>query len=416
MDKKQRIFIYKIITVICIIATIFLSSLYSNSPQIDQRVIATMLGFDRTEQGITATAHVLTPVTDGKTQFNQSVIMADGKDVFDALNQFSIKLGRKVEFSQCGMIVFGAELTKDGVLDEAQGLFSAGYVSAGIILVATDEMDASEFLCLANELGEESAIGISGFITYFEKTMNMPLVSLVDFLHGNMGESQSFFIPCLDIDKKQSPQDDSSSADSDEGSSEGSEDSGGGGDETSPIVPASEITNTDKIAIFKGGNRVGVIDSAPSKGLILLEPDAFCGTYSIDEFKYDDFEIGNIYGEVVSKRVGFKTEFVDGMPQITYDIKMKIKVLTKHNFVYLFDQNKISESAFYMNLANEFSKKAQYEIGQTIDSSKQLKSDFLNIKYKFYRFNNRQMIEYDKEDNNFLNNVAVKINVNCTIV
>ncbi len=182
MNKKKRIFIYKIIAVVSVFVIIFLSSIYSNSPQIDQRIITTMLGFDKTEQGVMATAHVLTAVTDGKTQFNQSVVMAEGDDVFDAINQFGIKLGRKVEFSQCGMIVFGSSISRDGILDEAQGLFSAGYVSAGIILVSTQESDASEFLTLANGLGEESASGISGFITYFEKTMNLPLVSLVDFL------------------------------------------------------------------------------------------------------------------------------------------------------------------------------------------------------------------------------------------
>lgn len=410
MKNGYRTLIYKIIFVAVVMIVAIFSAVYTSILPVEQKAIASMIGFDTTENGINLTAHILTPVTEAKTQFAQSVVEADGDNVFDALNKFSIKLGKKVELEFCGMLVFGAGALQEGVLDECKALFSSGVVSAGVLLVGSDTMTANEFLTLANDFGEESSKGVSSFLTFFEKTLDMPIITLSDFLRSNLGESNASIVPCVDIKKIGG----SESASGSSGEKNSGADGGSSGS-SQDSSPKAEIDNTDKTVILKNGKSVGIISGGAKDGLMILDNHIHLGKYLLKSFEYNGNTFSNLSLDINSKNVKTRSYYDGSTPNIDYNIKLKLTTISKYKFLPLlvggFD---IAE--FYDALGKAVENGIKQAVVDCTQKARELNADFLGVYYRFCRLNSNSVKKYNSTLDNFLDSAKFNVSVSASVI
>ena len=400
MKKANKIRIFRVAAVMFALLLAYCLATFSNMPEVSERDVVTMMGIDYVDGKIRVTAHILVPVSNEENKFNQDTAEAEGKDIFSALDKFSIAQGRKVEFSKCGVVVFGKALAERGLLNEVKGLLSANIVSPGIVMLVSNTPTAKEFLSAADDLGEETSEHIGRFINRFENTLSMPMLVVLTFLDGELGESHASFIPCIELEYKHTEND-------------APEESSGKEEEKNSKTDIASVNST---AVFKEGKSVGQLTADETKGLIFTLPESRRGSYYIDGFSFNGQEFGSVYADVTRKSVKAKTSFENGKPKIRYDISMNIVVDTKQEFLYLFDEGIAGKTEFYAAVAEAFKEKVSSQIEAAITVSRKLDVDYMNLKYRFYRMNNRAIKAYEKNpDNDFLRDLQTEVKVNIKI-
>jgi len=402
MKKINQIRLYKFIALIVAAVLLYYLAAFSNMPDADERSIVTMMGVDAADDGggVTVTAHILVPVSGGDNKFNQDTEQAEGKDLLDAINKFGVMNGRKVEFSKCAVLVFGQTMAERGILRETKTLLGSRLVSPGTLMILTDGTTAREFLKTALDLGEETGENIGKLLNRFENTLAMPYLNLLTFLDGHSGESRAAFMPCVELRYK-------------DGADKTDGEAAGGGDGRKPKLNSkADIFSVNAAAVFREGKFVRKLTPDATQGLIFTMPESKRGNYSIDGFSYGGRHFDAVYAEVPKKSARIKTYFEDGKPKIRCDVRMKISLTAQHDFSYLFDENPAAQNGIYAAISEEFQKKIKLQIESAVLAAREGDIDFMNLKYRFYRYNPQAVLAYEQNtDNAFLRDLTVETRV-----
>ncbi|MCL2062175.1 MAG: Ger(x)C family spore germination C-terminal domain-containing protein [Firmicutes bacterium] len=405
ISKKNKIRIYKIIALVIAAAAIYCLAAFSNMPPIDKRCVVTMTGIDFLDGGVRVTAHILLPVSQNESkQFKQDTLTADAKDIFEAVEKFNVMQGRKVEFSQCGVLVLGRGLLDAGVSDTLQAMYASNLIGAGAIVLAADNGTAAEFLQAVNDLGEETSENIGTFLRRFQTTTAMPKATLLSVLGAETGESRSMAVPRVEIEYKEGMQP----------QEEGGESSGGGGGEGGDkpgLSSKADIKSVSTAVILKDGKRAGALSEYETQGYMYTQKSSVRGSFYIENFTFEGRELGPVYGQIRRKSVRTKTYFTpEGKPEICYRIKLKIEPK------YTADFSRFQESKLYAALAEEVQKSIQAQVIAAVEASKNLDADYMQIKYRFYRTQNKKIKAFEgNPENLLLRDVAVRAEVRVKI-
>jgi len=407
LKKKTKIRIYSIIALALALVISYCIVTFADMPTLSDKSIVTLLGVDLAGDEIEITAQVIVPSSGAETQFNKEVVSARGSNLLAALNSISVTEGRKVEFGQCGLIVFGSEIVERGVLNEIKTLFSANTVSSGVLVVTTNDT-ASEFIAMAANLDEDTSENLARLLNRLNTTTEMPMLCMLSFLNGEMGESGSSFMPIVNLRQ----QDQSVQGEEAEAESEAEGGGGQNGGKDNP-VGESDIASLNTAIVTKNGVKVGELTQTETQGLNFTLNESKKGRYNIDEFTHSDKQFESLYGHIRRKSVRTRTSFVDGKPKIVYNIDVRIQL---DEDVSLLGLNRQDRRAIDAVIRQNFENKIKSEVESAILKSKELDADFLNIKHRFFRTINRQMIQYDNGAGDFLSEleyeIKVKVNLN----
>ena len=429
-DKRQKsrkkVLVIKLIAVALAIITAVSISVFSNTIEVNQRSIVTMMGIDKTEDGdIVVSAHMLVS-TPGimENEFRQDLSTVSGRNIFEALSKFNVAKARKVEFSQCGLVVFGSSIADNGILNIAKALLASNTLSGGVLVLAT-EGDACDFLQEAAELGEMTTEHIARFLTRFQNTLEMPMAVLLSYLNGELSESGASFMPivrfkasdenCHEVEEESDGEkeengdnsDDSDDGDEEETAEEAQE------EEPPPLEEAqTDISSVNTAAVFKSGKKVGILTAQETLGLTLIKNESRRGRLMIDGFSVGEQNFGSVLSEVRSKSVRKNTKFVDGKPKIIFNLRVNLDVQSVHEFAYLIDYGTNSQADIYASIQDAYATKIKDDITAALTASKNLDADFINLKARFSRTQNREMQIYTAdENNNFLADLEYEVNV-----
>ena len=488
IKPRKKILIYKIVAIVLAIAAAFSINSFSNTQDVNQRSIVTMMGIDKHESGgVVVSAHMLV-ATPGvmANEFRQDMSSSYGANIFEALSKFNVAKGRKVEFGQCGLVVFGKDILKDGILEIATGLLSSNIVSGGVLMLATDGT-ACEFLTQASELGEMTSEHIAKFLTRFQHTLEMPMSVLLSYLNSEFSESGASIIPVVkfkdskedceqiepiensmdntnegeSFDEQEAQTDNTQEVENEGGNENESEDSDAESQEDKPSdaqevenqeenhdeqseeteeensedkesgeEPADEneeeqndeeeqgeeaqidISSINTSAVLKGGKLVGYLNAQETLGYTLIQNQSKRGTLSIDGFEFNGEQFGAVFSQVRRKSVRTKTSFVDGIPTIKYDLNVYLDITTTHEFMFKINLGQANKNDIYSEIEHAFSQSIKNDINSTIEKLKELNADFLGIKARLFRTDNRDMHEFMLNNaDNFFDKLNVVVNV-----
>ncbi len=390
MKKSNKIRLYKILAVAAALFIAWSLSVFSDTPDVTERAVVTMMGIDAGDGGgVRVSVHVITPST-GDVKFRQESAESGGKDIFEALDGFTVRKGKKVEFGQCGMLVVGKSLCERGLLPALEALYTAGIVSPGIVTVAATG-SAADFLKTAEGLGEETSENIAKLITRFQDTTQMPMLYLLTYLNGELSESGASFLPRVAF------------TDGAEGSVEEPEASG---------QQKTNIESVGTAVVFKAGKEAGALTEQETSGLTYTLRESKKGSCRLEGFSFENRAYGPVYGDIRYKSVKLKTDFVDGKPVAHYKLKLKIEMSPNHETIAAADQ-----SAVTARVAESFSESVESDIAAAALAQKTLNADFLNLTARFSRMNAKEMKVYlNAAENNFLRDLTVTADAEVIII
>lgn len=409
MPKSKRVFLFKLFLVLLAVV-LFIVPDTIMSPEIEERVMATVLGLDKKEDMYTVTAQVVVPKRASQGEPTQEVVKAEGVSVAEGIEKLNRTLGRRIELGHCGVIALG-DLPS---LDDLEYFVAGGIVTSGTQLVQVE--NAAEFIESVKDMSSSAATGLDGFILYATNSNGSATRNLLGFVSDTASASRTGYMPVLEAEKE---------GDSGSGGSGGSGESGGsseanvpaaaeeggsggsGGQKKTPVIKSVEQT-----AIFVDYKRVGTFDDKETRGLAWIDRGAKRGFVELEKLEHDGVNYGGMYAQLQYKSASLKPYFKDGKPFVCIKVRCKLKLEDMHKLNLL--ARELGEKEAGELVQESFAKLIQSEIGAGMLKAASMDADPFGIRTAFYRFANKQYQAYDREA--FMDDVRVEYDVRVKIL
>ena len=355
--------------------TLFIIPDSVTSPEIEQRVIASVLGVDKADGIYKVTAQVVVPKRAGEGDPAQDVVSAEGKSVPEGIDKLNRALGRNIELGHCGVIVIGDTAGAD-FLDY---LLAGSILTTGTYLV--NAADASQFIESVKGMSTSTITGLDGYINFSTASANTSTKQLLQFVSETASPSRTSYVPSLEADSGDGGKNGSGeSRPASAGGGSGGQSAGGkSSEEGTPTIKSAE-----KTAIYVDSVKVGVFGEKETRGLAWLDKQATRGYVSLENFEADGQSMGGVYAQLKSKSSRLQPYFKDGRPFVKVRIRANLILNDKHK-LHLF-ATKTGENAAVSAMEEAFEALIREEIGAGMIKATELKADPFGIKTAFYRY------------------------------
>lgn len=407
MSKAKRVFFFKLFLVLVAVA-LFIVPAAAGAPEIERRVLASVLGIDRTDDTYTLTAQVVVPKRSGEGEPVQEVVTAEGRSVAEGIDKLNRALGRSIELGHCGVIVLG---DMPDVSDLSYFL-AGGIVTAGTHLVSVD--NAGDFIESIKGMSASAITGLDGFIAYSTSSASSATRDLMGFVSDSAAPSATSYMPILEADEKSQGQsggsgggqsgDQSASAVQAAANESGG---GGGGEKKTPTIKSAERT-----AIFVDNKKVGEFSEEQTRGLAWIDRTSTRGFVELDDFTEGDRHYGGVYAQLKSKSAKIKPYFKAGAPFVKVKIRCKLELEDKHKLNELAAE--LGETAASKVMQDAFAKLIQSEIGSSMIRAGELNADPFGIRTAFFQYEHDRYVKYSPDA--FLSDVRLEFDVKVKIV
>ncbi len=405
LTRDKKILIIKI----AIFVFAFLTVIFplENSPSVEAKTAVTVVAFDRKDDK----THIFVQMTIPQQQADGSakllVTEAEGKDIADAFERLSVKIGLEIELAHCGIILIGEEMSKGGFIEDLDYMLSSSMISPQISVLSCGG-SAKDFMQKLNKFSQTNGSGVFDVVSYSEDSINVRVISALKFLSENDLPSGASSLPIIDFEMQEFGGGGSGGSDSGGSSGGGSGGGGSGGEEKSPM-----IKELNKCAVYKKGKAVGELSPLGTKGLSMFDTKSNKGYFEADNVVIGGKAIDYVPMQVRKKEAKLKAKFMDGKPVITAEVDMALDTETSFNI----SKEGIFASKQEVRAALEKRVKeiVKSEIEDALTAGVELNADVLGIETAFYKQCYKEYKKYDfKED--FVKNVQVEYKINVEVV
>lgn len=402
-NKERLLRVYKVLIALFVIVLVLLPRSVTSMPEIETKLLLTVMGLDKTENGYRVSAAAVMPAESQNGSTTRTDIESEEVSVSAALEKLSLKMGKRLELGLCGVVVVGDTFGDESLLPHLKYLLSSGKIIPGAYLIFADGMPAKKAIEMSNALSEASSNGLSTLVEHNALNTHMSTITLLKFLSDTASVTNCAYMPILEIGEKEQEFGGS-------GSDEGSQ-SGSGGTSGSGQSGTAEIEQINRIAIYKNGVKTGAFDPVETRGYDWTDKNNTQGLVTVKNFTAGGIEAGEVYCQLIDKRVNIDVGFDGGVPTA----KVKVDALMKFEERYkLSDLNKyagVSEKELGERMKEQFAEKIKSNIESAVKAMKRLDADVSGFTDRLYRFRNKEYNAY-KNKKNLLSNLAVTVEVN----
>lgn len=291
------------------------------SPEIEQRVIASVLGIDKTETGYSLTAQVVVPKRASEGDPMQEVVTADGESIPEGIDKLNRALGRNIELGHCGVIVVG-NMPDTGDLDY---LLAGSILTTGTYLVHAE--NASDFIESVKSMSASAVTGLDGYINYSTASSSAATKQLLQFVSETASPSRTSYMPVLEADTGEGAPSDQGSGGAAAAAADGQNGGGGqsGGEEKTTTIKSAENT-----AIYVDGKFVGTFGEEETRGLAWIDRKSTRGYVGLEHFEAGGRDRGGVYAQLTRKSAKLKPYFKNGRPYVRFRIRAGLRLDDKH--------------------------------------------------------------------------------------
>ena len=407
MTHKKKVLILELVAIVFVILVAAFP--LEDSPSVEAKTAVMVVAFDREDDKTKLYVQLTIPQQQADGSAKLLVVEADGKDIADAFEKMSVKMGLEIELAHCGIIIIGEQMSKEGFVEDLDYLLASSMVSPQISLL-TCEGKAKDFMQKLNQFSQTNGSGVFDVVAFSENSINMRVISALKFLSENNLPSRASSLPVIGFEMQESGGggggSDSGGGDGMESGSGGS--GGGGGESKTPIL--KELSTT---MIYKNGKAVGTMSPIATKGLSLFDTKSNKGYFEADNVVVDGKVISYVPMQVRKKDGKFKAEFIDGKPVITVEVNMMLETETR------FKISKMGEFASKGEVKKAIEERSKEivkaEIEEALAFCGEVDADALGIETAFYK---QCYAEYKKYagDDEFVKNVQVDFKINVEVV
>lgn len=392
-NKERLLRIYKILIAVFVVVLVLLPRSVTSIPEIETKLLLTVMGLDKTENGYRVSATAVMPAESQNGSTIRAEVEAEEVSVSAALEKLSLKMGKRLELGLCGVVMVGDTFGDESLLPHLKYLLSSGKIIPGAYLVQAKGRSAKEAIEMSDALSEASSNGLSTLVEHNALNTHMSTITLLKFLSDTASVTNCAYMPQLEIGKK----DKAFGGGSDGGSGSGESGTSGEGSESGGTGTA-EIKQINKIAIYKNGVLSGEFDPVETRGYDWTDKNNKQGLVTVKDFTVGGKDVGEIYCQLIDKKVNIDVGFDGDVPTA----RVKIDALMKFEERYkLSDLNKydgISEDELSAAMKTQFAAKIESNILSSVEAMKRLGADVGGFTDKLYRFRNKEYAAFGDRD------------------
>ncbi len=380
--KAKVLIVYKVLILLFVLVLIFMPKTVTAEPEIEQKLLITTMGIDKTDVGyeVSATAVMPQEGQDGSTM--RLTVGAEGESISRALEMLCLKMGKRLELGLCGLIVVGNTFGDESLVPHFSYLLSSGKIIPGAYVLCSLDKKASDVVDLSNKLSAASSNGLSKLIEHNAIGTSMPAVTLLKFLSETGSITHASYLPCIEIEEKKGEGGSGGSSSGSSGSSGGGQNSGNSGTDGQ-----AEIKALNTLVLYRDGVPMGVLDKTATRGYVWTDRRSVQGLVELEEFKVDGRDVGQIYCQLREKKYRLKTKFVNGKPEAHIHITAELELEDRHKLSDLYKYDGVSEKLLTDALVDAFSDKIESEVSAAITALKAVDCDIMLLSDNVYRYN-----------------------------
>ena len=388
MTKDRRVLLFKLFLA-AVALLFFIVPDAITSPEIEQRVLAGVLGIDRTETGYSLTAQVVVPRRASEGEPPQEVVTAEGGSIPEGIDKLNRALGRQIELGHCGVIVLG-DMPDTAGLDY---LLAGSILTTGTYLVHAE--NAADFIESVKGMSASAVTGLDGYINYSTASSSAATNHLLQFLSETASPSRTSYMPILEADAdEESPS--GQGAGGAKAAAAGGQNGapGGGGGQSGGEKKTTTIRSAENTAVYVDGKLTGTFGEKETRGLAWTDRETSRGYVGLDRFEAGGRDRGGVYAQLTSKSAKLEPYFEDGRPHVRFKIRAKLRLDDKHKLHLLAQE--MNETAAVSVMEEAFADLIRSEIGAALIKAFELGADPFGIRTAFYRYAHRGYAAYDK--------------------
>ena len=365
---------------------------------VEKTSIITAIAIDKAENSFEVTAQIAVPeAIDTNSENLKAQLTGKGSTVAGALKDLGDVSGWFPKLAFCNLILLGSSLATDNVL-EALDYFAKTLRVQDSALVALCEKDAKSVLSLSTPLDNISAFALQKVMFKTQGFDNdVASTDIKTFCASHYSKCSAGFMPIIKITPSGEEQSSNSSSSSGQNSS--------GQTNSSSQNDKKILFNARTTAIFKNGFKVGDLDEKQTLTFNMLTENVKGTTLSIDNVLGDDGSVSNYLLTIVNDKKSIQLTFSD-KPVLVIKLTLYCKI---SDHAMEGTSEALSQN---LPLPKKLKKTAEQQLSSDIKSliqtSIKTDCDFLQLKEKLYRFNNKQ---YSNYKDNLLSKMDVKISV-----
>lgn len=408
MTYKQKSLLIKI--VVLVFASLIAIFPLEDSPSLETKTAVNVIAFDKQGESTQIFVQMNIPQQMAQGSSKLLVVEEEGKNIADAFEKLSVKIGQEIELAHCGVIIIGEDMARKGFVDDLNYLLSGGMISPQIT-VFNCEGNAQNFMSKLNKFSQTNGSAIFDVVKFSEKSINLRTVTALTFLAENNLPSGASTLPLIDFEIQSG---DGSQGGYDSGESQNS--SGNSGHSSSNSNQGEnespELKELSMSMAYKNGIAVGKISEKATKGISVFDKKSDKGYFEVSSVKVGDDVISYVPMQVRKKRGKLKAEFRDGKPVITAEIDVMLEIETSFNISKA--GKNISQKEVKDAISDKVRQVMQDQIDEALELSRHYDTDFLGIENAFYKQQFNQYKFYESKDQ-IVKNVQVEYKINADV-
>lgn len=201
-NKERLLRIYKILIAVFVVVLVLLPRSVTSIPEIETKLLLTVMGLDKTENGYRVSATAVMPAESQNGSTIRAEVEAEEVSVSAALEKLSLKMGKRLELGLCGVVMVGDTFGDESLLPHLKYLLSSGKIIPGAYLVQAKDRSAKEAIEMSDALSEASSNGLSTLVEHNALNTHMSTITLLKFLSDTASVTNCAYMPQLEIGKK----------------------------------------------------------------------------------------------------------------------------------------------------------------------------------------------------------------------
>lgn len=399
--------------IIKIIVFVFLSLIVifppEDSPSLETKTAVNVAAFDRSGEKTQVYVQMNIPQQMAQGSSKLLVVKEDGKNIAQALDNLSVKIGQDIELAHCGIIIIGEQMAKTGFTDDLDYLLSSGKISPQITMFNC-EGKAEDFMSKLNEFSQTNGSAVFDVAAFSENSINVRTVSALTFLSENHLPSASSTLPLIGFEMQSGGGEDGGGYDSGAGQSQQSDKQSG--EQSGKKQNTPELKELHESMLYKNGKAVKKLSAKATKGLSIFDSKSHKGYFEITDVVIGDHLVSYVPMRVLKKQGKLVTNF-NGGPKAVFDVNVKLEVETGYVISKL--GKYASEQAVKEALTKKAEEIIQSEIAETLSDCLDSGADALGIETAFYK-QNGALYKFYGDKNQFVKNVQVEYKIKAEVV
>ena len=367
---------------------------------VEKTAIITALAIDKEQDEYKVSAQIAVPeATDVNSENQKAMINGKGSTVGAAIKDLGDISGWYPKLSFCNLIIVGNGLTETNVI-KVLDYFAKTLRIQDSALVVMAEKSAEELLNLSTPLDNIASFAIQKVLLKtpgFDR--DIATTDIKNFCCGHYSLASSAYMPIVKIIEDNS---DSQS------SSQSSSSSEGGQSQPSTKTSGKKLINAKTTALFKNGKKVGELDQNLTLVFNSLTTSIQGTTIPVDDVPFNNSTCNYLLKIMRSTHNVKLSADNNGLTlTLTLNLFCKISDQDAENSDFSLSEN----SPMPLPLKEKAERQLSADLKELVETIKQTECDFLGIKNKLYRFNNKQ---YSRLKNDYLQHLdtVIKVSVN----